>query len=485
MPDLNRLHDPRLLLGLLGAAACGPGAPVMTGDGTEGTDTSAGPGTDATDTVDPTVTSEPTGSTTLPPPECQYDGDCAGYCGYCIEGTCQESPGCCGYDGVARAWRCSPPYQCYVDGDCDDGYVCEFGECVPVAIVVLPPCRLEPVVVDSWNLSAPPSGLVLADLDGDLDLDVAAALPGLAGLELALNDGLGNFTLAGSVSVGAPTDQLGLAAGDLDGDGDTDLVAIRGGAPGELALVFGQDAVFMATQVLPAADDPQQAFIADIDGDGVNDILTVHQGIPSVEVRVGEGAGKFADPKDAGVPNALDPRTTVTDFDLDGRTDLVAPITLGTDAGVWLGQADGTLAPVRVFDVGGPDIAAFAGDTELIGLQSIVFARQDGTVRAFPAVQPGVWEVDGQDVAATSPLLGGVMADFDGVNGPDLVSATGTATVAVLLNDGEGSFHCELVQPVDADSARALVVAGDVDGDGRSDLLSASSQSTVVTVVRP
>ena len=55
----------------------------------------------------------------------------------------------------------------------------------------------------------------MADLDEDMNLDLAAAEPSSGSIEIALNDGAGNFKLAGTFSV-APgaTGELALAVGD-------------------------------------------------------------------------------------------------------------------------------------------------------------------------------------------------------------------------------------------------------------------------------
>ena len=490
MPDLHTRRDPAWIgvVSLVGGAACGPGAPVMTaGDTSDGTDSSAG-STSATDPTNPTDPTAPT-STTTTPPECVNNEDCAGECTYCADGVCSYAPGCCGYyevsPGAPLQWRCSPPYECYGDGDCGDGYVCQYGECIPglPPNVPLPACPPAAVELGEWNLGNAPSAFVLADFDGDMDLDLAAAQPGVAQIELALNDGAGNFVIAGAFGVGAPTESLALAAGDLDGDLDLDLATARAEAPGALVLLFGQDAKFVPGPALQTPDDPTQVFITDVDGDNATDVVTLNLGVPPIEVRLGDGAGTFTSPQSGGIDSLLDPRALVTDVTLDGLADIVAPITLGTSAGVWAGAPDGTFAPIFSVDANGPDLAAFTADLDINMLPDIIFARQDGTVRVWHGTELGVWSDAPSEFFSDTQLLGGVIGEFDGPEGPDLVSATGVAAVTMLLGDGQGGFACQRQLAVSADTTRPLLVAGDIDGDGHTDLITGDRQSTLVTVL--
>ena len=63
------------------------------------------------------------------------------------------------------------------------------------------------------------------------------------------------------------------------------------------------------------------------------------------------------------------------------------------------------------------------------------------------------------------------------------MSATGVAAVTMLLGDGQGGFACQRQLAVSADTTRPLLVAGDIDGDGHTDLITGDRQSTLVTVL--
>ncbi len=173
---------------------------------------------------------------------------------------------------------------------------------VRVTAEPLPP---QPEIGDGGDGAAPipgrPSRATAADLNGDGFVDVAAVIPlseaaGGAGLgvtpgqllvilNLGVNPGGGWRGFADAVVVTAPSGSafspVDIAAGDVDGDGDRDLVVITRGSPvmagtagpGELLVYLNDGAGGFALfpTAYPAGDDPRGValgdFIADPDGE--------------------------------------------------------------------------------------------------------------------------------------------------------------------------------------------------------------------------
>ncbi len=494
MTDLkNRGIDasPRVLglLGLLGAA-CGPSAP-QDPDGTgTGTDTDPTTSTEPTGSSDPTDPTSP--STTVDPPECNDNYDCEqDYCGYCSDGVCKEGVGCCGVAEVAvprqdgKGWRCQPPYECYTDSECYQGYECDYGRCISITVMQLPPCRPLALDVSQWNLSAPSSGLVLADLDGDDDLDLASAAPTVAGIELFLNDGSGVFSAMESPQLGEPTGELALAAGDLDSDGDTDLVAARSGAPGELFLVFGQDAVFSPQQLLPTRDDARQVFITDLNGDGLVDVVVIGGG---VTVHFGDGMGSFTPGNTpGGLLSTINGPAALVDVTLDGFPDLIAPLGDNSLVQVWAGDAQGFTDLIAV-DPLGTGGAGVAGELDVVVAPDLVFTSSNdsaGLAQVLAADLPGQWASQVGRFGTSAPLLGGTLGAFGPEAGTDLVAATGQVSLAMLVGDGKSAFVCERMLPAPGPTTPALTAVGDIDDDGDLDIVVGNTNNLDIMVLRP
>ncbi len=489
MPDLSKLAGPVSfsVLGLLGGAACGPvltpaGDTDASSTGTEGS--SADATTDSpTNPSDPTrpTTTEPT--TTEPPvPECEFDSQCyvSAYCNQCYQGSCRMNPDC-SEDPYDYDY-----YDCNSDEECPGDYTCFRGECVQVPPFELPICPPPAMDVTQWNLSNAPTAFVLADLDGDLDLDLAAAEPASGSIEIALNDGAGNFLLAGAFPL-APeaTGALALAAGDLDKDGDLDLVVTRREVGGVLNLLFNDGAVFtvaVAPQFL--ASLPEQVFVADIDGDGSLDVLTVNDNASGVTVQMGDGTGKLASKQSGIMPKITGP-ALLTDLSVDGVADLLAPLG-AIEATLWVGAAKPLLSPLRTFPLQSAEVAALAADLDLDSLPELVFVQSDGRkglAEVWLGTASEAWSLAPSRYPTSLPLTGGVLAELDKTPGPDLIAATGLARLTVLPGSGSGGFACEHIVDIAGTSAPALIAVGDVDGDGLPDIVAGNLGGPTIEIL--
>jgi hypothetical protein len=138
---------------------------------------------------------------------------------------------------------------------------------------------------------------LFADLDNDLDLDfvIATRATGANATQIWMNNGAGTFAkLAGLVA-----DQTAYSydCGDIDGDGDLDLVGVNAGASSTELLLRNNGAgtswTNVSTQISPnpAADDNDSRFI-DFDNDGDLDLVIAALGAPDRIYR-NDGLGTF------------------------------------------------------------------------------------------------------------------------------------------------------------------------------------------------
>ena len=470
------MMDLRRSLGLLSlVTACGPVAEETTTEsGTTTTATTVGPDTDS----DPTDT---------PPPECTDSSQC-GDCGYCEDGRCVTDYG--EYAAPARPgmqrFRCSPLSECYLDEECGPDEYCDLAgnickESIPLQ---LQPCPQVGFIVTQWNLDVAPGAFLLVDLDNDGDLDLAAAQPSVAQIQIALNNGTGDFTLASTFSVGEPSDALALAAGDLDGDLDTDLAIARNDAAGGLILAFGQDAVFTPQTALPTAPQPSTLFIHDIDSDLANDVIIVSAS--NVATRRGSDLATEV----LAVNQPFGEHPTLFDINASGHADIVSPVPASTAVGIYTGNAKGAFSPSISIDTFKDQVASLGGDMTQPGgddLPALILARSVDGLGQLDVLHG---EATPQMFGKTSkyqtsvPISGATMLEIAKPQGPDVLAATGTPAVLVVLGDSAGGLRCERVIPVDNATTLPLLAAGDINADGIVDFIVGDPTSPGLTTLR-
>jgi FG-GAP-like repeat len=326
------------------------------------------------------------------------------------------------------------------------------------------------------------TALVLADVDLDGDIDLVTgnrrwvSWPSpMDGREmLYLNDGTGRFTHERDGLPKTQTNTRALASGDVDGDGDPDLV-VANEEPSELWLNNGSGR-FEAVPFAPGNswNWTFDAALGDVDLDGDQDLLLARE--DGAELWLNDGAGAFSE-SNAQVPDqSYTTSVGLCDVDADGDLDALA---LNGQVRLWLNDGTGmfTAAPSQVPPsyVSEQCDGAFA-DVDGDGDSDLLLAGLDGWA--------GLWLNDGQgsfiDASATLPdaqpwtlsALSIGTGDLDGDGSPDFVLG-GNGMVIAYFNDGSGSFHAV---PLQNGLTDVLAVAlGDLDSDGDDDLIAGMS----------
>ncbi|MCI1189926.1 FG-GAP-like repeat-containing protein [Hymenobacter sp. DH14] len=314
------------------------------------------------------------------------------------------------------------------------------------------------------------------DGDGDLDLLVVEARFNPVVLGVRLNNGSGLYTVGSSFTVSYLPSDLDLA--DLDGDGDLDLFISSDGSAASVRLNNGQG-VFGAG--IAVAVNAYQAVAADLDGDGDLDLAATSAGggIPgNLSVAMNGGTGSFGA---ATVVNAggASKAVAVADVDGDGDLDLLSDDYFSSAVSVRLNNGSGgfgtvILAPVagypyigRVQDLAVGDVDG-DGDPDL----AVIYDNASNVIICRSNGPSGFGNNATIAVGYRPQSIG--LADLDGDGDLDLAVANGQdATMDIRMNNGTGTFAGGATLPI-ANSTQQ-VKAGDVDGDGDLDLLVASS----------
>ena len=319
----------------------------------------------------------------------------------------------------------------------------------------------------------------IGDLDGDGDPDMVLARgrhwPVVD--RVLLNDGSGGF--ASAHPLGDIADRTYTAAlADLDGDGDLDLV-VGNDRPDEKLVYLndGRGAFERTGSFGEAGWATRNVTVADLDGDGPPEIVVANRGGPdnlsSNFVCANDGGGLFPDCRVLSGESA----TTIAagDLDGDGDTDLVVPHRDGGQSYAYLNDGAGAFAEGR--PVGQPGSATRAvalGDITGDGRPDLIMGDDErGGLLLFENVGEGVF-ADPVPLGGSGEIAYSIaVADLNRDGRPDLVVGNDEAPGSILLNRGERRFTTTRFGD-GAGSMYGLAVA-DVTGDGCPDIAAARS----------
>lgn len=287
------------------------------------------------------------------------------------------------------------------------------------------------------------SGFCIQDLNRDLWPDIAYL--GAQGVSVLLGTPTGRFAKVPRTPLRYPF--MGIACGNLDGDGIPDLVVGRlrlsGGPYGVehssyYVVVFRGlgDGRFSDIGQYDAREYPSAIAIADLDCDGTPDVAVsdrADQG--AVLVRRGLGGGLLGE--QLAYPSPRPTGLVATDLDGDGWPDL-ALASDGQDAVAVLRGGPAGLGPAALYPLANLNGCIAAGDLDGDGLQDLVVTtgRKTGAAVVLRGLPGGGYDPGTAFPVAPDPR-GVALADVNGDQRLDaVVSGYAGKELVVLLNAG-------------------------------------------------
>lgn len=449
------------LVGMMALGACGPLVPIDDSAGNDestsnSTTNGSGPnptgpnptGPNPTDTTPTTITTSPGGCYDVP---CPPNYHCEN--GYCVYDGCYYDDGGCCYD-TCCGFECGWYGECFSNGDCPSGYFCDYNYCQAAAQE--PDCAIAnlefqiPIPMTADDVLS----LAFVDGNGDAQRDLVV---GSTGSVQVVDGATLSWTPANE-----GVDGRYVTTGDLDGDGDGDIV-IADGSVSSQVRILQNDGVWTPIDIGGWPTYLRGVALGDVEGDGFRDIWgwSPNNG---TAVALNYGGGMIAEPWFVfDVASSL----AVGHADGDGLEDTALysyqtyVLTDGSVFNAW-GLWDGSNRSERIVTMANFNASEFDDIVVLEPVNGVTLV----TSWAGPVIESSAYHSwwPTTVTAATS-------ADVNADGYIDIVATAPGYPIAIAYGAPEAPpdvINC--VQYVESPVSAAMAAVGDITGDGRVDV---------------
>jgi len=362
---------------------------------------------------------------------------------------------------------------------------------------------------------AGPYGIAISDLDGDGKPDLAVVNNNPSGSISVFRNtsNTGSITFSSSLDFATGVNSFHVASADLDGDGKPDVIVTNFSS--NTISVFrntsASGSITFATKVdiagagLYGINAPYGIAISDLDEDGKPDLIVTNSGYPISSVSIfrntsSSGSIAFESPVDFAT-GSYSSGVAVSDIDGDGKPDIAVTNAGNNTVSVFRNTSSPGSMTSSSFDAkvdisSGDEPAGIAiGDVDGYGKPELIVTNQfSQTVSVFRNIS-STGSISASSFASPVDLVAGagaytvVLGDVDGDGKPDLVVGNAYSNAFTVLRNttSPGVITTDSFAPkVDFITGvwPFVVAVGDVDGDGKPDVVAANRTSNSLSVFR-
>jgi len=268
---------------------------------------------------------------------------------------------------------------------------------------------------------------------------------------------------------------------DVDRDGWSDPVVLRDSV-GVEEFRADKGGGFVPGWTLSLAGDLKDLAAGDIDGDGWSDLAVADASGSRILTFLNDRAGGFT-AADVVVMPVAPTRVVLADLNEDGKSDLLL-LDGTTFLSLLFRGADSFGSPVRMA-VGGNPRQILTGDINGDGALDLVIAGTTlgGSYTSYVTRAPGVFELASFSETLVSGFVEARLGEVSGDGILDLIIASISSSDGLVLRQGLGDGTFDLPFPIPAASIAVAVAAGEIDGDGTTDLMVLDGLSASMTLL--
>ena len=238
-----------------------------------------------------------------------------------------------------------------------------------------------------------PSAIVIADFNGDGNLDFAVANKGDNSISVFQGDGNGGFTpfpkspfVLPNIVVGAETGPVAMVTGNFRNQGKPDLAVVNESSNSISMLLSSGDNTFDGTfseatnSPIAVGKTPVAIAAGDFNGDAVPDLAVVNQADNSVIILLSNGDDTFSAATGSPLSTAATPAgIVVANFSNGANNDLVVTNQGQGTLGIYVGLGLGAFAPRFELNTPASPGAIVTADFDSDNLPDVAFTAQGST----------------------------------------------------------------------------------------------------------
>ncbi|MDB6024922.1 MAG: hypothetical protein JWM68_1145 [Verrucomicrobiales bacterium] len=333
-----------------------------------------------------------------------------------------------------------------------------------------------------------PRGVISADVNGDGAPDLISANQSpITGntLSVLTNNGTGGFATAATLSAGSQP--YSVAAADVNADGKIDLICANMNANSITVFTNNGSGGFAGLITVTVGTKPKCVIARDVNGDGLPDLITANSTAATLSILLNQGSGSYFTGVASSPATGTGPAcVAAADVNGDGKVDLISA-----------NVSDSTRAFTVLTNNGTGTFSAATSPNNFFGSQWITASDVNGdgrmdlicvgspsganAVSIYTNTAASTFLLSSTAATGTTPYAV-VAVDINGDNKVDLVTANqGNNTMTILTNNGGGAFALALSATVG--SGPEALTAADVNLDGKLDLITANWNVATLSVM--
>ncbi|CAF1509288.1 unnamed protein product, partial [Adineta ricciae] len=331
----------------------------------------------------------------------------------------------------------------------------------------------------------------LGDFNNDNRLDIVSPNWISDDMSIFLNDGNGNFSNMIRYPIGNELEPLSLTVGNLNNDSYSDIV-VSASQSGSVGVFLGYGNGTFLAMTTYSGDCIGYAIVtvlADVNRDNYQDIIRTCSDDGNILICLGIGDGTFQPCfAIAGGSDRSPLYVVVADLNDDQHPDMAVTCSLSSELLVFYGDGTGNFTLSRIYSTGvGTNSYALAiadlnNDNRLEYLVTYWGTGYLAVLTEYYAAQFSR-ELTYSTGSAPHPhsLATG---DFNNDNQTDVVVANSdTDDISILFGLNNGLFTTPITYSIGTDSSPQYVLTGDIDRDNNVDIVTANSKENTLSVI--